>query len=85
MLGEVFFRDCLKYWDKLASTKALGKEAGAILSRLSTETNALWVRQTKQHMEELDQLAHLIASLRESYKHKPTSPPEGNAYEFSER
>ncbi len=81
-LGEVFFRDCLKHCDKLASTKAFGKEAGAILSRMSTETNALWVRQTKHHTEELDQLANLIAGLRESYK---DDPPQGNSYEFTER
>ncbi len=67
-LGELFFRDCMKYCDKIASMKAFGREAGAILSRLSKETNALWVRQTKQHIEELDQLANLIATLRESYK-----------------
>ena len=84
-LSEVFFRDCLKHRDKIASTKAFGKEAGAILSRLSKETNALWVRQTKQHINELDQLASLIAALRESYKEGPASPPDGNAYDLSER
>ena len=84
-LSEVFFRDCLKHCDKIASTKAFGKEAGAILSRLSKETNALWVRQTKQHIEELDQLANLIAALRESYKKQPSSLPEGNMYDLSER
>lgn len=67
-LGELFFRDCLKHCDKIASTKAFGREAGGSLIRLSKETNALWVRQTKQHIEELDQLADLIAALRESYK-----------------
>ena len=67
-LSELFFRDCLKHCDKIASTKAFGKEAGAILSHLSKETNALWVRQSRQHLEELDQLANLIATLRESYK-----------------
>lgn len=70
-LGEVFFHDCLKHCDKLSSTKALGKEAGAILNRMSKETNALWVRHLKQHTEELDQIAGLIAGLRESYKDKP--------------
>lgn len=84
-LGEVFFRDCLKHCDKIADTKAFGREAGAILSRMSKETNALWVRQTRQHTEELDQLANLIAALRESYKDKPASPPGGNAYELSEK
>ena len=85
-LGELFFRDCLKHYDKIASTKALGRETKAILSRLSKETNALWVRQTKQHaFEELDQLAALIAALRESYKDQSASLPEGNAYDLNER
>ena len=84
-LSEVFFRDCLKYCDKIASTKAFGKEAGAILSRMSKETNALWVRQSKQHIEELDQLANLIAALRESYKDTPEALPESNVYDLSER
>ena len=84
-LGELFFRDCLKHCDKVTSTKAFGREAGAILSRLSKETNALWVRQTKQHLEELDQLANLIAALRESYKSKPASAPEDNVYDLSQR
>lgn len=84
-LGELFFRDCLKHCDKIASTKALGRETGAILSRLSKETNTLWVRQTKQHLEELDQLAALIAALRESYKNEPAPLPEGNAYDLNER
>ena len=84
-LSEVFFRDCLKQYDKIASTKAFGREAGAILSRMSKETNALWVRQTKQHTDDLDQLANLIAALRGSYKEGPASPPEGNAYDLSER
>ena len=83
-LGEAFFRDCLKHCDKIAFTKAFGREAGAVLSRLSKETNELWVRQTKQHIEELDQLANLIAALRESYKNKPDFPLEGNAYDLSE-
>jgi len=74
-LGEVFFRDCLKHCDELASTKALGREAGAILSRMSKETNALWVREVKQQAAELDQLAGFIASLRESYKDKSVSTP----------
>ncbi len=82
-LSEVFFRDCLKQCDKIAATKAFGKEAGVILSRMSKETNALWVRQTKQHMKELDELASLIATLRESYKDQPPSSPEGNAYDLS--
>ena len=81
-LGEAFFRDCLKHGDKIASTKAFGREAGAILSRMSKETNALWARQTKQHIEELDHLANLIAALRESYKDES---PEGNIYDFSKR
>lgn len=84
-LGEVFFRDCLKHCDRLASTKALGREAGAILSRMSKETNAVWVREVKQQAAELDQLANLIATLRDSYKDKSASTPQGNAYEFSER
>lgn len=84
-LGELFFRDCLKHYDKIATTKVFGKEAEAILSRLSKETNALWVRQTRQHLEELDQLANLIAALRESYKDQPASQPEGNAYDLHER
>lgn len=84
-LSDLFFRDCLKHCDKIASTKAFGREAGSILSRLSNETNALWVRQTKQYLEELDQLANLIAALRESYKNQPASLPEGNAYHFYER
>ena len=83
-LGEAFFRDCLKHCDKIAFTKAFGREAGTVLSRLSKETNELWVRQTKQHIEELDQLANLIAALRESYKNKPDFPLEGNAYDLSE-
>jgi hypothetical protein len=82
-LGDAFLRDCLKQCDKIVSTKAFGREAGAILSRMSKETNALWVRQTKQHTDELDQLAKLIATLRESYKDGPASPPEGNAYDLS--
>ncbi len=81
-LGEAFFRDCLKHCDKITSTKAFGREAGAILGRMSKETNALWVRQTKQHVEELDLLANLIATLRQSYTDEPT---EGNTYEFSKR
>ena len=85
VLSEAFFRDCLQHCDKIASTKTLGREAGAILSRLSKETNALWVRQTKQHIEELDQLANLIAALRESYETKPASPPGGNMYDLSQR
>lgn len=84
-LGEAFFRDCLKHCDQLASTKSLGKEAGAILNRMSRETNALWVRHLKQHTEELDQIASLIAGLRESYKDQPVSSPQGNSYEFKER
>ena len=84
-LSELFLRDCLKHCDKIASTKAFGRASGAILSRLSKETNALWVRQTKQHLEELDQLANLIAALRESYKNQPASLPEGNRYDLSER
>lgn len=84
-LSEAFFRDCLKQCDKIASTKAFGKEAGATLSRMSKETNALWVRQTKQHIEELDQLAGLIAALRGSYNDKPASPREGNSYDLVER
>lgn len=84
-LGEVFFRDCLKHCDELASTKALGREAGAILSRMSKETNALWVREVKQQAAELDQLAGFIASLRESYKDRSASTPQGNSYEFPER
>ena len=83
-LSEIFFRDCLKQCDKIASTKAFGKEAGAILSRLSKETNALWVRQAKQHIAELDQLAALIATLRESYKDQSLFLPEGNTYHFHE-
>ena len=83
-LGEAFFRDCLKHCDKIAFTKEFGREAGTVLSRLSKETNELWVRQTKQHIEELDQLANLIAALRESYKNKPDFPLEGNAYDLSE-
>ena len=82
-LGEAFFRDCLKQCDKIASTKAFGKEAGAILSRLSKETNALWVRQARHDLEELDQLAGLIAALRESYNDKPASQQESNSYELS--
>ncbi len=84
-LGEAFFRGCLKHWDRMASTKAFGREAGAILSRMSKETNALWVRQTKQHTDELDELANLIAALRGSYKDQPPSSPEGNSYDLSER
>ena len=83
--GEVFFRDCLKHCHQLASTKALGREAGAILSRMSKETNALWVRQTKQHTDEIDQLAGLIAGLRESYKDKLGSSATRNSHEFTER
>ena len=52
---------------------------------MSKETNALWVRQMKQHMEELDQLAGLIASLRETFKDKPQSRPQNESYEFTER
>lgn len=84
-LGKLFFQDCLKHCEKIASTKAFEREAGAILSCLSTETNALWVRQTKQHLEELDQLARLIAALRESYKNKSDAPPEGNVYDLHQR
>jgi len=46
-LGDAFFRDCLKQCDKIASTKAFGRETGAILSRMSKETNALWVKTNK--------------------------------------
>lgn len=84
-LGEAFFQDCLKQCDKIASTKAFGREAEAILSRMSKETNALWVRQTKQHTDELDQLASLIAALRGSYKDKPIPSSEGNTYDLSKR
>jgi hypothetical protein len=84
-LGDAFLRDCLKQFDKIASTKAFGREAEAILSRISKETNALWVRQTRQHIEEFDQIAKLIAALRGSYKDGPASSPEGNRYDLSER
>ena len=84
-LSEAFFRDCLKQCDKIACTKAFGREAEAILSRMTKETNAFWVRQTKQHLEELDQLAGLIAALRESYKNMPDASPEGNSHDLSER
>ncbi len=84
-LSEAFFRDCLKHCDKIASTKAFGRGAGVILNHMSKETNALWVRQTKQHLEELDQLTNLITALRESYKDKPGSAPGGNTYDLSER
>lgn len=77
-LSELFFRDCLNHCDKIASTKAFEREAGTILNRLSKETNALWVGQTKQHLSELDQLAALIATLRASYEDQPG----GNTYEF---
>ena len=84
-LAEAFFQDCLKQRDKITSTRAFGKEVGVILSRMTQETNALRVRQTKQHTEELNQLANLIAALRESYKDKLASPLEGNLYDLSER
>lgn len=73
-LGEAFFRDCLRQWDKLALTRALGKETGVIRNRMTQETNALWMGHLKQQTEDLDQIAKLIESLRENYKDTPTSP-----------
>jgi len=67
-LGETFLRDCLKQREKLATTRALGKEAGAILDRMTNEINAIWVRHRKQQAEDLDRIAKLIEGLRESYK-----------------
>lgn len=73
-LAEAFLRDCLKQREKLATTRALGKEAGAILDRMTNEINAIWVRHRKQQAEDLDRIAKLIEGLRESYKDLPTSP-----------
>jgi len=61
-LGEAFFRDCLRQWDKLALTRALGKETGVIRNRMTQETNALWMGHLKQQTEDLDQIAKLILS-----------------------
>lgn len=73
-LAENFLRDCLRQREKLATTRALGKETGAILDRMTNETNAIWARQRKQQAEDLDRIAKLIESLRESYGDIPTSP-----------
>jgi len=72
-LGEMFFRDCLRQPDKLASTQALGKETGLIVNRMTERTNALWVGHRKQQAGELDQIAKLLEDLRDSYKDVP--PP----------
>ncbi len=83
-LGEVFLRDCLEHCNALASTKTFGREAQAILSHLSQETNALWVHYARQHLDEMDQLAALIAALRESCKPAPGTAPESNKYDLTE-
>lgn len=75
-LAEIFFRDCLKQREKLATTQALGKEAGAILDRMNQETNAIWVGHLKQQTEEIDRVAKHIEGLRECYKDAPVSPPQ---------
>ena len=75
-LGETFFRDCLRHWDKLASTQALGKEAGAILDRMTKETNAIWVNHRRQQREDLDPVAKVFENLHESYKDTPVAPPQ---------
>lgn len=72
-LGEMFFRDCLGRWDKLALTRALGKEAGVILNHMTQKTNALWVEHRKQQAGEIDRIAKLLEDLRESYKDTPAS------------
>ena len=74
--GEAFFKDCIRQWDKLALTQALGKEAGEILSHMTLKTNAIWVGHQKQQEQELAQVAKLFDELRDSYKNNPTSPSQ---------
>lgn len=74
-LGETFFQDCLGQWDKLALTQALGKETGEILNHMTLKTNAIWVGHQKQQAQELDKVARLFDSLRDSYKDSPASAP----------
>ena len=71
--GEAFFRDCLRQWDKLASTQALGKEAGAILNRMTQGTNAIWAGHLKQQAECNDLIGKVFQNLDESYKQTPTT------------
>ena len=75
-LGELFFRDCLRQWDKLASTQALGKETGAILDRMTNEINAIWVGHLKQQTEDFDRIARVFENLHEIYKDRPATPPQ---------
>lgn len=74
--GEMFFRDCLRQWDRLASTQALGKESGAILDRMTQETNAIWVGHLKQQTEDFDRIAKVFENLHEIYKAPPATPPQ---------
>lgn len=72
--GETFLRDCLRQWDKLASTQALGKESGAILNRMTKETNAIWVGHLKQQTEDFDRIAKVFGNLHEVYKDPSATP-----------
>ena len=74
VLGETFFRDCLKQPEKLVTTQALGKEAEVIVSRMIRETNTVWEGHLKQQTEELEQIAEYVENLRRNYKDTRVAP-----------
>ncbi|MGI4791052.1 MAG: hypothetical protein ACRYFS_19675 [Janthinobacterium lividum] len=75
-LGKTFLRDCLSWLDTLSVSQIFGKEATAIISRMTGEIGEAWAGHQKQQMEEFSQMAGLVEALRESYKGMPEVLPQ---------
>lgn len=78
-LAETFLRDCLAQIDRLSSSQTFGKEATAIINRMTGEISEAWAGHQKQQTEEFAQMAGLVTALRESYKDMPSALPQRDA------